>query len=309
MIPNTGQVYTQIRSILNDLEVTGGQVFTNTRLLAPLNLAWDRLISELVKYESSFRNATAHIYLPAYYGTFSPKSFGLVSIGRPLELKNRPVISTSLISNIIPDTTGRFVTVTTSAAHNRTTGDKVDVVEVTGLDEVVNSSWLVTVVDSVTLKLNGCPATGTYNSGTGIILYSTQSFGSPMIKVEHPTDIPSVVVTNPTCWSYSTSLIWVQPSSNAIEYQLTYQLGDTDIPTGDTIILPIDGCANFLAFQTSFYALAGKTESPKLKLWQAEAERELQTLLSAAVKDQQTNDTRIIPIPFGTRPRSIFPIN
>jgi hypothetical protein len=54
--------------------------------------------------------------------------------------------------------------IVTSAAHNLTTGDTIVVKNVAG-NTAANGTWIVTVIDSTTLTLDGSQGTGNYTSG------------------------------------------------------------------------------------------------------------------------------------------------
>jgi hypothetical protein len=304
MIPTTGQVYDAVRGAVGDTQISNGQVFTDTFLLRPLNLAWDDLLHALRRVESSRLQREILFLLPPYYGSISPASFNIFALDQPISLFSRKITSALTITNAIADSSNRFVTVTVSAPHGLIDGKQVDVVEVKGISDDVNQNWYVTIPTTTTLQLNGCSATGTYQASTGRVIIPNGAWPLDSIyKSPYPSQIPDAATEDPTCWCYQNNRLFIQPCSVQREFKLYYELGDGDIPAGSTIPLPIEGAKNYLTFQTSVYALAGKTESSKISFWQTKAAEALDHLKSSAIKDLQVNSTRIISTPFGSRKR------
>lgn len=250
MIPTQSECFAYARKLIGDTEVASGQRFDDNFLRPFLETAYGEIFTVCQDNELPLIKKRNYWLLSAYFGTLYPATAGIGNFGELISLSERTPSIQATITDVTTPTSG-VATVTTSAAHGFTSGQRVAHHGIVGFSDDINDEWVITVLTSTTYQINGTTATGAYDSG-GVAVYSGEEF----IELNELEAIPS---TAPLSASALVNFAWDGdsfrfPGSSVerhlkIEYRLSSQLSSTDDTMG------IDGCRDFIAYRTASLAM------------------------------------------------------
>lgn len=250
MIPTMTNCLDAARFYLGDDQTSGGEVFTNTVLTQPFNMAYRELFRTLEGLAIPRVQRSAYYNLPAFTSFLSPATANIADMGEVQILEERGGVTSVAISNAVAG--AGFVTITT-ATHSYTTGDSIVIFGVGGMTGVAGI-WGVTVVDATNFKLNGAVGVGAYTSG-GTASKSGEQFTEVVGPRRLVDSVGQVGALGIYDW-YEDSFHF--PVCNAIrELRITYiSSAATIAAVGDTT--GVDDSLDFLAIRTAGLAASSR---------------------------------------------------
>jgi len=261
--PTLENVYDAIRMKLGDDEVSGGQIYTNTRLLGSVQHAVRDLFRVMAKVGNPRVIKNVYYNLPAYTSVLRPSTAGISDMGDPIGLWARGNVSTLSVSSATPGSSS--LALVTSTAHGLSSGDLVTLY----LPGVVGGDghYAVTVTSSTGLTINGLVASGSYTSG-GTVTVGSDAF-SPVYQATDSPNLEHVSLGEVSEFAWHGDVFHVPAVSAIREIRIEYYSSAT-VPTQTTDVIAVDDCIDFLACRSA--ALAAKVRSPNLsRIWNVEA--------------------------------------
>jgi hypothetical protein len=152
-------IYAAVRVKLDDVEVLGGQVYTDAYLAGPLRESWQELFRALSNWGIQQIRREAFCVVPSGAGVVIPRGQGMPNFSAPLEFWFSPIAQqTTLPLSPLPtaDANGYWnftVTDPTGFAN----GDNVSVLAEARVHPAINRDWWITVSGS-TVSLMGASA-------------------------------------------------------------------------------------------------------------------------------------------------------
>ncbi len=247
--PSVSSIAEEVRSILADVRVTGGKLYSTEILLRPIQSAVRDAFALLRVVGGARIMTTAYIKLPASQMVIDPRSAGLKDIVEPVNLKQRTGIT--------------FLTVTTAAksgknleitcgAHGLTGTVFVTLNDISGFP-LANGLWTATVSGPTTMTVLGCDVTGAWAvdaSKVNQVCVGANQFSDMELatsindRVNHNGG--SLSDTSPSLWSFETARIMTPPVNVDRQLQLRYY-SSREVPEFTTDVVEIPDSLNFLA--------------------------------------------------------------
>lgn len=255
--PLVSSILTQVRSILADDEVSGGALYTDTKLLPSLQAFYRFIYKELALTDNPVVYAEAYYELPANTIQLDPATASITDVGEIMTIEDRKPDAAALA--VSGQSASSNVLTLTTAAHGRVAGDTVVVYGLGGLIGA-NGMWTVAVPSATTLTLNGSYVTGTYTSG-GFVGYSTQAFGKPLVRVERLVDTAGRADAGGFReYAWFGDVLRFYSVSEIRQLRITYtRSGNAPTQTTDTI--GIDDSLDLLAYGAAAYATMTRAPS------------------------------------------------
>ncbi len=250
MIPTKTNVLDAARFYLGDDLVSGGQIFTNTILEQPFNMAYRELFRALQGVANPRVRREAFYTLPAYTTVLAPATASITDMGELEYIEERGGMTNVAITNAVNG--AGFVTIT-AAGHPFSTGDIAVIYGILGMVSA-NGMYGVTVSSSSAFTLNGAVGPKTYVSG-GIASKSTEPF-LPMTQRDR-------IGTYTTGGTLLSEYAWFEDvlhfpiCTAARQLRIAYISSAADIvAVGDTT--GIDDSLDFLALRTAGLAASSR---------------------------------------------------
>ncbi len=252
MIPTVAQVYAAARAVLGDTQTAAGEVFTDDILAPHFATAYSELFRNLQSGQSPRVVRQNYYLVPALTGYIAPSTAGISNMGELVGIEERGGVTSWAISNVVP---GAAICTVTSAATTLASGQQAIVSGVLGVTEDVNDVWTVTVNSTVSTRLNGCIATGTYTSG-GTLSTSGEAFlmMSPEKDFEWTDQSPTSAFL---FYVWNQDMIRVPPCATARQIRITYTLSGS-APTATTASTGVDDSLDFFKYRIA--GLAGPSK-------------------------------------------------
>lgn len=237
------------RSHLGDDQVAGGEVFTNTVLLAgPFGRAYREMYRTLAQITAPrVRREVFHV-VPANTDILYPASANIQDFSEPLYIGERGGLTVTPITGA----TGTATVSITASSHGRTTGDLATVNGIVGFSGT-EGMWGLTVTNSNVVVLNGAIGSGTYTSG-GSLVYSGEEFTEVIGPKERFASIQNV-----SSGGKFSEYVWREgalhfPSVDSPRQLRIEYLASGVAPTSTTASIGIDDSRDLLAVMTAAYA-------------------------------------------------------
>ena len=268
MIPQVEDVYNLTRYHCGDTAVPGGQTFQDSFLVQLWPSAFSGLYRWLDRNANKLIRRTFYYNVPANTQYLLPSSIGIGSIGKPVEMYERPVgiALTGTIAAINAASPGSppSVDITTSSPHGLITGAQVvtfnfgwdtatqtDDQGATTVTDDINAQWYITVLGASSLRLNGCAAQDLGNAvgSTGIVSTSPQTFGNYPIYQLYDYSGESIATQNSqlTSWKWENGAFWFVPANQARQVKIIIMLSGAPPMSGSVgIDDSLDALALFL---------------------------------------------------------------
>lgn len=261
------QVYADARARLNDVDLPVGEISTNFALQGAARAAYAELYDMMATVQTPRVDRVIYWILPAYDTVLSPVgSIGLNDFSEPLFLEERNSLTTVPIATTSTDTPIKIVT---TAPHTLTTNQEVTVMGVTGASAPWGR-WYVTVIDSVTLTLNGSVSDGAAGTG-GTVCWSNENF-SEMAPLRRTSD--RAISDRLYDYLWINGVFQFRGATTTRQLRITYIASGVP-PTQVNQPIGIDNCLNFLGCRTaSLFA--------NQKGWYAHADRLTEMALGPA---------------------------
>ncbi len=247
--PTVQAVYDQVRSLLGDDQIVGGEVFTNAVLQPHYGVAYRTLYRTMAILGNPYIERDVYYTLPPNTTFLDPATVGITDLGEPLFIDWRSGLTTVAITGALVSAV--LVTVT-APGHGYASGDMPvigGIVGIVGTDGI----WGITVLDANTFTLNGCIATGVYVSGGTATKGGGRFF--PMKAVDRFDDIGTV--TNDYAYTWQQDVFGFRPNAIAVELRITYSASGNP-PLLTSAIIGIDDSLDYLATHTAGMAIASR---------------------------------------------------
>lgn len=263
------EVCDDVRGILSDIAVSGGETFTNTKLLGTggagslFGEAYRTMYSKLSGLSRRVQQ-TVSIVLPAQTTVVIPSAYGITDFSEPELLEERPATETITISTTSATTP---ITVTTATDHGLATGALVSISGVLSSFDPWGQ-WFITVTGTDTFTLNGSVGSVAGTSGV-VILASVQSYTEVF-----PGDLPGVLdgqasgVLGNYLWQRGR--LSFRGATQDVEIRITYIASGT-APTAAGTTIWLDNARDFLAYATAASAARSVGWLPQYQLLREKA--------------------------------------
>lgn len=242
-------VLDQARGYLHDIQVSGGEVYTNTMLLQTCFPEGYRRAWRCMSGSGSKRvQRVVWLNLPANTTVLIPSSYNILDFAEPELVEERP--ATTALSITSTDTSTPInVTV---PGHNIGAPGAQGELLISGVAGTTApwGQWGVTVIDSTTVSLNGSVSDGT--AGTG----GTASFPSTQVFTEVlPANLAGQCIDGQQqqalgCYLWINEQLLFRGSVNTVQLRITYWSSGTP-PILVNQYLGIDDAEDFIAAVTA----------------------------------------------------------
>ena len=262
-------VFDDVRGLLSDTQVVGGEVFVNNWLLGVTGSGTagsGSLFGE--PYRTMFSKITGAskrvqpnwiLVLPANTTVLIPWTYGMLDFSEPELIEERPATSSIAIASTDTSTP---INVTCSAPHGLGANGSMVEGAVSGVAGTYApwGSWFATVTGTTTFSLNGSGSDGV--AGTGGFFYPASQV--PFTEV-FPSDLVGTLDGAPaSClgnYLWSNNRLQFRGATSAVQLRITYYATGT-APTNPNYTIPIDNCRDFLAVATASAAARAKGWMP-----------------------------------------------
>ena len=243
-------VFNDVRGLLHDTQVSGGETFTNTMLQVQFNEPYRTMFGCLMGASKRVQR-TAYVMLPANTTVLIPANAGITDFGEPEMIEERPAVTSKTISTT---SNASPIVVTFSAPH----GFGANGTQVAGMVTGVSGtsapwgSWGGTVTSTTAISLNGSMTDG--SSGTGGRFYAASTVQWSEVQ---PGDLPWI--NDGQQQQYLVTYIWqneqlqFRGSVQDTMLRITYYASGNP-PTNTATNINIDNCRDLLAFATAYNA-------------------------------------------------------
>jgi hypothetical protein len=249
-ICTTNDVFNDVRGLLNDNQVVGGEVFTNTFLQVQFNEPYRTMFGSLMGASKRVERV-AYVLLPVNTTVLIPSTAGLTDFAEPEMIEERPATNATAISTTSNTTP---ITVTTVAPHGFGPNGTQVMGFVTGVigSNAPWGNWGAVVTGPSTFTLNGSAGDG--STGTSGAFY-----GASQVQWQEvmPADLTNILDGQPQ--QYLLNYVWMNEqllfrgSTQNQMLRLTYYASGTP-PASVNININIDNCRDFLACATAYNA-------------------------------------------------------
>ncbi len=249
MIPTKVNSLDAARFYLGDDVVSGGEIFTDTRLEQPFQTAYRELFRALQGLSNPRVRREAFYDLPINTAVLVPATAGITDLGEVEFVEERGNVTSVAITGVAGTTT---VTVT-AAGHPFVTGDQAVIYKVGGI-LTANGMYGVTYGSSSTFVLNGCVGIGTYVSG------GTASLSGEQFVPVRPVDRIEGYITASSMlgvYAWMEDTLRFPPCASVRQLRIVYiSSASTVVANGDTT--GVDDSQDFLAIRTAALAAASR---------------------------------------------------
>jgi hypothetical protein len=244
-------IFNDVRGILSDTQVAGGEIFTNTYLpvhfAEPYRTMFGKLLGSSKRVQRVFS-----VVLPALNSVLIPANYNILDLAEPEMLEERPATPAIAITST---NTSSPIQVT-APGHGLSTGTEGAV------GRVANTyapwgNWYITVVDANNFTLNGSMTDGV--AGTGGFFYpETLQEWSEVSPVDLTAGgLDGIPTTSLGCYLWINELFQFRGATVPTELRITYNASGT-APTNPTTTIGIDNCRDFLGYATAANAARSK---------------------------------------------------
>jgi hypothetical protein len=235
LIPQVADVFELARVHLGDTSVPGGQIGKDSLFMRYWPNAWNSLYRYLDRNNNKRLRRTKFYNVPASTSYLMPADMGILDMGRPESIYDRTIQSTFaatvLSLNVATSGVPSFADLTIPA-HGLAAGQQVVAFgfgrDPSTISDDINADWYLSIPDSNTIRLNGCPATdlGSGVGATGIISTGSEPF--PTAPMEQVYDFGALPLTSAgqrlTQWKWENGTVRFLPSTTARQIKIIYML-------------------------------------------------------------------------------------
>lgn len=248
MQPTLQNVYDLTRARLGDVQVAGGEVFTNTVLQNYFGMAWRELYQALSVTGSPRIVRYFYWILPAENQQLSPAAIGLTDFAEPEYVEERGNIN----FHSIVSTSNATPIVVNDLAHGYATGQEVYLDGTSGT-RAPWGRWNITVIDGNNYSLNGSVQDGSAGTG-GQVATGIDQF-SEVLPVRWQDDGTQSSSLGYYLWE--NQLLQFRGCTEPRQLRITY-LASGVPTTSPTATLGLDDCDTFLSARTASLAAQAK---------------------------------------------------
>ncbi len=240
------------RAWLNDTQVSGGEIFTDSKLRPFYSRAYRDMYRNMM---GSGSRVTHIVYavLPAATTVLIPRAapYYITDMAEPELVEQRPANNSIAIADTSATTP---ITCTTVAPHGLGGTGLVVAGQVTGVTLTMEpwGNWFATITSPTSFTLNGSMA-GTVGLGGLFYAQSTQQFW-PVAPIDLPNQgLDGNVQTVIDTYLWANSQFHFRGANTDTELRITYYASG-DPPTANTTVINVDDCLDFLAVATASFA-------------------------------------------------------
>lgn len=246
-------VFSDARGLLNDTQVAGGELFTNSFLPVHFAEPYRTMFSRLAGSSRRVQRAV-YVVLPASTSILIPSTAGILDMTAPELVEERPATTAVTISST--NTTSPILV--TAPAHGQGAVGGIVQGVISGVLGTTApwGMWFATVVDANTLSLRGSASDGVAGTGGAFYPASAENFTEvwPSTAVNTLDGVPRTVLGN---YVLMNSALMFAGAANNIMLRITYYASGS-APTNPNYTINIDNARDFLAFATAANAAASK---------------------------------------------------
>lgn len=238
------------RGLLNDTDVTGGEIFTNTGLQTHRERAYRELFDVMAQVQTPRIERVIYWIVPANSTLVSPVgTIGMKDFSEPILLEERNSLTTVAISST---GTSSPIQVTTPTPHGLGNNQEVTIMGVQGTTAPWGR-WFITVVDNFNFTLNSSITDGQAGTG-GTVCWSNETF-TDMDPLDRESDRqPSDKLLD---YFWHEGVLRFRGATTTRQLRITYRASGN--PTSQTNQpLGIDNALTFLGCRTASLAADGK---------------------------------------------------
>lgn len=254
MIPTVSMVYDKARQALDDTEVAGGQVFTDSKINPFYETAYREIFQRFDEWNVQFVNRYAHWNLAAHQTSLLPQQFHVTNFGEPIEVRESKARSEWDISTAVASVDDGWVTITTTAPHDIEDGHRVVILGVKGLSDDVNDSWTVTKVDATNFRLLGAMPVGTHTPSTGKAFPYDQEWSRSFVFVVDASKIGEIRHNRAGVVAWMNDRFIFERKDETRLLRIKFSLSGNP-PTGAGDSIGIDDSLDYMGYRTA--SLAG----------------------------------------------------
>ena len=258
-------VFDDVRTMLADTQIAGGELYTNNFLLSGYNVGgtpgsgslfgepYRTMYSKLLGSSRRVR-PTAYVVLPASTTVLIPSTYSIVDFSEPELIEE--CAATSSIAVASTDT-ATPINVTTSAPHGLPIGTLVEgIVSGVAGTSAPWGGWFANVTGASTFSLNGSASDGI--AGTGGYFYPA---GGQTFTTVFPCSFQSSLDGTPQSvlgnYLWANGRLTFRGATSDILLRITYYASGT-APVNPNYVIWIDNCRDFLAHATAANAARAK---------------------------------------------------
>lgn len=237
-------VFDQARAILFDIQVAGGEVFTNTLLQPYFNESWRTVWSRLSGASRKVRKQT-YILLPPYTTVCDPTNYGVQDINSIVSMEEGDVNS---MTGIVSTSATSPIVVTTAAPHGLGTNEHIYIQDVSGTFAPWGD-WFVFPLTSTTFSLIGSFTDGVAGAG-GLVVTCGVQFQTMNSRIAMPEGIPQTVLID---YLWQDGRLHFRGATTDRQLFIMYYSSGTPI-TVNTQLIGLDDSIDVVANLTAFSA-------------------------------------------------------
>lgn len=199
--------------------------------------------------------------LPANTGALFASQLGVNDFSEPVRIWERGGLTTVAITGTADG--AQNIVVQTTTGHGRTTGDRVELNNITLVPGWVNRDWLITVTDATHFQLNGSIPCGVSGVG-GTMMFSRERFS--------PVDLVGSIGSQELRqtlgqYQWQNNAIWFTGSNQVRQLWIEY-LATSDAPLSGVIGFANGNELNYLKHATAahFAPKRQMPQGPQLKM-------------------------------------------
>lgn len=248
-------IFDDVRSLLHDTQVAGGELYTNNYLLTgyqsggvvgsgslfgePYRTMFGKLAGGSKRVQPN-----AYIVLPSNTTVIIPSTYNITDFAEPEMIEERPATAGITISS-----TDTSTPIKVTAPSHGLTGQVEGTVSGVAGTAAPWGNWFATVIDGNTFSLNGSASDGVAGTGGAFYPSNTEPF-TEVIPTRFASGLdgpPQGVLGN---YLWSNGRLQFRGAVGPVQLRITYYASGS-APTNPNYTIWIDNCRDFLAHATA----------------------------------------------------------
>jgi hypothetical protein len=239
-------IFDASRGYLNDVQVPGGETYSNQFLQIHFNEAWRRMWRAVSNGGSQRVQRFVYVNLPAQTTVLIPETYNITDFAEPTYIEERPAQGTQAIASTDTSTP---IKVTFTAPHGLTGAGGYCIISGVAGTTSPWGQWGFTVVNSTQISLNG--SLGDV-AGTGGVftIPSVLKWSEVMPQDRANQCIDGIPQISLGCYLWTNEQLVFRGSSGITQLRITYWSSGTP-PVLANQHVGIDDCLDFVACVTA----------------------------------------------------------
>jgi len=250
--PTLANIADECRSILSDMQVPGGRVYSNDILTRPIKSAVRKAYSLLRSIGGFQTSRVGYCKLPAHQTVLMKQSTGLLDLLVPIAVARR--FNVTFRSATAVSKNGRNLEVTVDGDHGIPVGQYgyVTLTDIPGYP-LANGMFNSLSTSSTTLTILGCDVTGSFAEdsskvnlvGCGTEMFADMSFNTETGGLIGESVLPTGIDYRPK-WSFQGGVFNFSPQDSDVQLRVQYY-STGNMPESLDDVVEIPGSIDFLA--------------------------------------------------------------